>query len=126
MCAAPTFSVQLIDLDQHRIIPLGRSAPFPDAQQGAFFHFRDTTEDDIEGLKRQGIAMASVLGWAMSPTETQGRGAWLISDPAHASFGTAVPEEALGDPDLIVARGVTGMAYLDFVPLPITTLDSKS
>ena len=113
VCANPTMSVQQVDLIQLRVIPLSRHSPYPDALEGNLFHFEDLTVEDLDKLRREGSALASVLGYVQPTAGGDQRGIWVVSDTAHSAFAMPVPEESLSDPDLAVLKGAVGLIFLD-------------
>ena len=115
--STPDFSVQIGDLGQHRIHPLGRNAGFPAARFGETYAFDPITDVELAGLRAQAVALANIMGYEVKAPGVGARGSrdakWRIADPACEGFGDEVPDDALSDPAACIVRDTKGLVDID-------------
>ena len=111
----PDHDVEIIDLTQFGagIIPLRRASPFPVAVRNRIYGFDPFEGNAEQELRDRCIELARVLGFALAAQPVPALGTWRVSDTGSESFGDPVPEEALGDPDLVVVRDEVGLVKID-------------
>ena len=114
--ATPDKSVQRADLSEHRIIVLGRSAPFPQDRVAQVYACdpADFPADELNRLRTEARALATVLGAIPAePAVAAGQVGWRVSDLTSDLFGEELPAAAIGNEDVFVARGNVALAKVD-------------
>ncbi|CAK0811644.1 unnamed protein product [Prorocentrum cordatum] len=112
VCATPDFSVQVIDLSQHRVLPLARAAPWPAQVRGNVYGFDPLTADQRDDLFLRGGQLARVLGHQPGNTAAAADRQWRVSDTGHEKFNEVVADgNMLGD--RAVVKGDTGLYCID-------------
>eukprot|EP00973_Karenia_brevis_P047751 6628384-Karenia_brevis.AAC.1 len=93
--------IMVVDLNEHNVIPLRRNVPFPAAQWPTSYVFDPMSRDEEDELVLQARELARILGFESADPRraVDAPGLWRVADTASTMFGTAVPEDALGDPD---------------------------
>ena len=117
IAATPTHGVCLVDLKEHRVIPLERNSEIPADVRANAFIFEELSEDQLDSLMRRAYDLAGSYGMDLAPIEDLGR--WVISDTASDHFGKKIPNTALSSPDTCVMRDTVGLVRLDERWLPM-------
>ena len=111
--ATPTLGVQVCKLADHRVLPLGRKAPFPPELGETVYHFEPIAADVLADLRVKALALANIMGFALPVSDAASEGTWLLADPVSPHFGSEVPPEALSAPEACVTRGACGLVQVD-------------
>ena len=115
IAATPDYDVELLDLTNHRVVPLGRSAVVERTRAAESYMFDPLDDGDEAMLMDQARALARLVGFRVTATSSAGSSVWRLSDPSHDRFGSEVPIEALnyGGGDEVVTRGDIGLVKVD-------------
>ena len=113
VASTPTMSIQVIDLKDHRVIPLGRKAAFPASVAGMLFCFDPLSEDQLDLLRREATALAGMMGFTTVTIDESRSGSWYVADPSSELFGLPVPDAALLALDASVVRQSKGLVKID-------------
>lgn len=107
--STPDFSVQRIDLNEHRVVSLPRNGAFPTSLVDQIYSFESPiAEADLRMIRGQASDLSRVLGVVGGPTPPVLGGAWRVADPSADSFGDEVPTILVGDRDQFVAAPTRG------------------
>ncbi|CAK0792870.1 unnamed protein product, partial [Prorocentrum cordatum] len=109
----PDHSVQFGDLTTHRVVPLPRNAPFPRRLAGQLYAFDPFEDGELEGIREQAAALATVLGIDVPRGAAGAPPRWVVADPAHPQFGTVLDAVISGADDRFVRRGAVALSMLD-------------
>ena len=113
IAATPDHDVALLNLSNHRVIPLARNTPFPAQHVGETYAFDQLGDGEEAQLLDQARSLADFLGAADGGTEADSGSAWRVADTGHEEFGGIVPQEALTVVANIVNRGDWGLVLID-------------
>ena len=106
--ATPTGGVQVANCAEHRVIPLERKAPFPEAVCGETYVFDETDPPNLNELKARAQSLAVVMGFDKVLADGSGGGKWVISDMSHEDFGSEIPDGALVSAESSTIRATSG------------------
>ena len=96
---SPDLELEVLNLAEHRVLPVSRGQPYPQrAVGGGIYGFDDLDDADFDQVQRDARELAVVLGFSKAPAGDAG-GRWRIANTASESFGELVPNEALDDAD---------------------------
>lgn len=113
ICATPDYDVQVIDLSQHRVLPLRRGQLLPPERVNETYAFDELEPGDFDDLMRQARELAVILGYE-KPTQPDVHGIWRVADTAAVDlFAKEVPADAMADDELVVIKGTKGLAMID-------------
>ena len=113
IAATPDHDVALLNLGNHRVIPLARNSPFPAQHFGETYAFDQLRDGEEAQLLDQARSLADFLGAADGGTEADSGSAWRVADTRHEEFGEVVPQEALTVAANVVIRGDWGLVLID-------------
>jgi hypothetical protein len=108
----PTGDVQVLDLNQHRAVPLDRGAAIPAQYIDQCFVFDPVTPAELADFVRRGKMLAALRGLT-APVAGSKDTQWVVADPVHSSFGVVLPETAIADVNAFVARDQMGLVLID-------------
>lgn len=110
IAVTPDHEVEVLVLNDHRVLPVGRAGRFPQRALRDMYVFDPIAEDDMRALENECLALARVLGLADAKLATGvAHGQWRISDPALADFDKVIPDAEMMNPDTGVARETAGV-----------------
>ncbi|CAK0882533.1 unnamed protein product, partial [Prorocentrum cordatum] len=110
----PDFDVQLADLAEHRVIPLGRDEDLPRRLLPETYFFDvPIAAESLARMRRAGRDLLEVFGSVGAAGAAPQRGRWRVSDPAHEAFGDEVPEGVIGDGEQMVIRESVALVCID-------------
>lgn len=115
VAGTPDEDICQVDLSEHRVLPLGRSTPFPSSRAAQTYAFDpDTSDVALSRMRAQAVSLAKVVGYPSAATGgsiASDLGLWRLSDPARDDFTDVVPDAAMVDDRVTVIRG--GVALVD-------------
>lgn len=113
----PDGEVQAADLSTHRVIHLCAGVPLSRraASTRAVYSFDPISPGDLAYYTADARILAKILGFpGASDLGPETAGAqWFICDPASREFGSVVPDAALANDEIFVARGDCALVELD-------------
>ena len=109
----PDLSVQVINLNGHRVIPLVRGCAIPHDLVAQTYSFDPLDEATLEDMRYRCEQLATVMGFPVSRTDVARGGVWVVSDLGVELFGSEIPEVVLTQPSECVTRGSVGVARTD-------------
>ena len=109
---SPDLELEVVDLSDHRVVPYVRAAPLPGRVAEGVYHFdaADVTEDVLQRLHQEAIALAHVLGATVA---VAGQAEWYFADTASEKFGEKVEVATLHGASAVL-RGSRGLVEADF------------
>ena len=110
IAATPTLSVQMLDLKQHRVVPLERNSRVSVEIQDHAFLFGALTAAELGELLKKARALSAAFGVQKKDVE---EGRWIVADPSSIHFATVVPIEVLESDTECVIREATGLVRID-------------
>ena len=113
IAATPDHDVALLNLSNHRVIPLGRNTAFPAHHVNETYAFDKLADGEEALLLDQARALADFLGAIDGAADDDSSSAWRVADTAHEEFGEIVPQEALVVVANVVIRGDWGLVLID-------------
>ncbi len=109
----PDGEVAYADLAGFRVLALQRGGAFPARHAGNIYSFDDLPADDLAGYLREANALGHILGFDSVADAPAVGSRWFVSDPISSHFGEEVPAGAVGNDDVMVARGSVGLVCID-------------
>ena len=113
MAATPDHDVALLNLSNHRVIPLGRNTAFPAHHMNETYAFDKLADGEEAQVLDQAGALADFLGAVDGAADDDSSSAWRVAGAAHEEFGETVPQEALAVVANVVIRGDCGLVLID-------------
>ena len=114
VASSPDFGIEVIDLANHRVVPLNRATRWPERVRGNVYGFDPLTEEQREDIHIRGLQLAKVLGYKVAPSSTTGTARrWRVSDPGHSKFNTEIEDADMLPGNRSVVRGDCGMYLID-------------
>ena len=86
VAATPDFGIGVLDLSQHKVIPLARSAPWPPNVRNDVYGFDPLSDDQRDDIFVRANQLAKVLGHKGTAAQTSAGLRWRIADPGHTKF----------------------------------------
>ena len=113
--ATPDLSVQVADLNAHRIIALERDAPIPGQYANAAYLFDPIQPAELEQVRARAVALLDILGIASAGAGLPVQPVWRVADPAHPGFDDELPAMITADRDSFIQSpdGLAAMARID-------------
>ena len=107
ICATPDYEIQLVDLSEHRIVPLTKDEVFPTDYRGYIYSFdtADCSEARVEVMRRQARFLTEIMSGGPAPPSVRDGVSWRVADTADASFGLEIPAS--------ITRGKVGLVAFD-------------
>ena len=109
VAAAPDGDVNIVDLADHRVVPLTRNAPVPIRVAGDCYVNSNITEAQLAEWYETARSLASIVGGA-GVLSASGVGRWRFADTAHEEFGEEIPQEVVNNPGLFRSEGAVALA----------------
>ena len=115
VACSPDGELEVLDLADHRVIPIPRGGPVPQRVQDLYTFAGPVPEDDLLALRRDAKALASMLGAgpAAAGGASSSSAAWYYSDLSREDFGTEVAGEVFRNPLNVVMRDSVGLVHTD-------------
>ena len=101
---SPDLEPEVIDLADHRVVPLVRDAVFPQRIRGDVYYRVNITEDDLTNTVQECRALAAVLGVTGPSRPTTLVADWVYADPAFDRFGEVVDSSLTMNPATMLSR----------------------
>ena len=101
---SPDLEPEVIDLADHRVVPLVRDAVFPQRIRGDVYYRVNITEDDLTNTVQECRALAAVLGVTGPSRPTTLVADWVYADPAFDRFGEVVDSSLTMIPATMLSR----------------------
>ena len=101
---SPDFEPEVVDLADHRVVPLVRGAAFPQHIRGDAYYRVNITEDDLTNTVQECRALAAVLGVTGPNRPTTVIADWVYADPAFDRFSQVVGSSLAMTPATMLAR----------------------
>ena len=111
VAVSPDFEVLRLDLNQHRVMTLGRDALFPASRKGEIYHFdASLTDEEVRLFVCEARELLKLLGGspASAADTQQSIQRWIIADPTSDMFGEELPAGVNGDPDNFISPDEDG------------------
>eukprot|EP00972_Heterocapsa_arctica_P006405 938907-Heterocapsa_arctica.AAC.1 len=86
VAATPDHELEMLDLTEHRVIPLKRQERFPDRVADQVYAFDEFEDGEEDSLLRSAAEYAAAIGFT-APAAPTAAGVWRVSDTAHKLFG---------------------------------------
>eukprot|EP00971_Amphidinium_carterae_P137912 2733315-Amphidinium_carterae.1 len=116
VAATPDEEIEIVNLSDHRVIPLGRSAQFPARVAGNAYCFDPLPLGGEDDLMKRGLDLARVMGFSPEDTRVvKSRESWRVSDPGLKSFAERVEPGVVSDPARAITRGRVGLFLVEEV-----------
>ena len=112
IAASPDYDLAILNLSEHRVIPLTRLGRIPPDKEHESYLFDPPLPGELEDLTRQARDMASLVGFGAAAVGGPDFGRWRLADTSLVTFGEVVPDAALSDDDLVVLRGSRGLVRI--------------
>ena len=116
------YDVEVGDLADYLIVPIGRGALFPVRMRGDCYSVQPLNRVGLDRARAEARALALVLGIAPAAPAGAGFTRWTYSDTAHEKFSQPVEDDLLRDPVNLTQRGSFGL--LDQGPAGITVVEN--
>ena len=114
---SPDLEAELIDLRDHRVVPLARAAPFPARVQNDIYHRVRISEAEIALARQECQALAAVMGPAAGAAAGVAPAAeWRFADTAYEKFGEIVDNNIVHNPVRMVTRESSAMVHIEDEP----------
>ena len=81
--------------------------------RGETYAFDALSAEQLVQIRREAKELLAVYGLTGAADAQPEGGRWLISDTAHPGFGDPIPLAAQTDPECMVIRDESGLAYVD-------------
>ena len=101
---SPDLEAEVIDMADHRVVPLVRKAPFPARISGDVYYRTGITDEEFADVLYQCRALAAVLGAPGTATPAPIVADWVYSDAGFEKFGEVVESRLAMTPRTIVVR----------------------
>ena len=124
VACSPDHEFELLNLAEHRVLPLASGQPLPDRVRGRAYVFDALEDGEEDELRRQAKLFAEAVGFSAVASDSSGE--WLVSDTASPLLAQPVPNEALADPDSTAIREDKGLAYIGESWVHIERVDSDA
>ena len=113
--STPDHSVEVCDLNAHRVVALERNAPIPPNRAGQSYVFDPVSAQELEGLRRQARSLLDIMGVTSAGDAPATAVSWRVADPAHPAFNEELPVGVTGDQDSFMPApdNSIGMAKID-------------
>ena len=126
IAVTPDLEVQIFKLADHRVVALARGAEFGRKYRSeGIYRFDELEDGEVDEFMRASRDLASVMGFIKAGVSSDESQRWRIADLAHPLFGEFVPDEAIGDPDVVDVRGPSGLVEIDDVPVFMQRVDEE-
>ena len=102
-CSAADYDLSVMNLNDHRIIPLASGQELPQDKLEQIPAFDVTGPGELDNMLRRARRMTKRLGFCPDMAST-GEGTWLFAEPALECFAKPVPEKLFEDDDYHVIR----------------------
>ena len=115
IAASPDLEIGVLELGNHRVIPLMRSTPFPRrvaAHEVYFFDPTDITEDALRDLHGEARSLCSLMG-GTPMDDGPADASWVYADPGTERFGDEVSADVLRIPGSSHIQGSVGIVAVD-------------
>ena len=99
IAATPDLSVEVLDLTNHRVVPLRGGEAVPARIRRDCYLFDPLTEDSKRELRAKAVELAWSMGIAVAPASTSD---WRVADTSSDEFGYVVGNDLLRDDDVVI------------------------
>ena len=111
---SPDLEAELVDLRDHRVVPLVRNAPFPARVRGDIYSRNNITEVQLLAARQECQALASVMGPAAAGAAAPPAASeWLFADTAYEKFGDVVDPNITRNPVRMLTRESIAMVQVE-------------
>ena len=108
LACSSDYEVEVINLVDYTVIPLGRNAAFPARVLGNYYLSGPVNPIALDQARTEARALAAVLGVAPAVAAVA-EADWLHSDTAHEKFGRVVEPALLNVAGALLARDAVGL-----------------